>query len=134
MVVLRAVIEEGADDRTVSSASELEQVIVDAAVHARNRGVLNIVSLYAPTGDNLSIVVGGDESVVGFNYGHGDPPYYASRGRTAEAEPVLTAYVGLAHHTEFPRFWVIPMDLGSDAAVEFLQTGQRPECIAWVEV
>jgi len=133
MVVLRAIVEEGTNERTVRSVTELEQIVAEAATQARARHMLNIVALYAPNGDNLFLVLGGDETVVGFNYGHSNPPYYASQGRTDEAEPPLTAFLGLAHHTEFPRRWVIPMDDGRRAALEFLQTGQRPGCITWVE-
>lgn len=37
---------------------------------------------------------------MGYNYGHGDPPYYVSAGQAQTDDPVMTAYVGLAHHTD----------------------------------
>lgn len=82
----------------------------------------------------MSVVVGGEETVVGYNYGHGDPPYYASVDEAHLDNPVLTAYLGLEHHTEFPRRWVVPIAAGKKAAREFLATGKRPESITWTEV
>jgi hypothetical protein len=49
-------------------------------------------------------------------------------------EPVLTAFVGLVHHTEFPRRWVVPALVGRKAAREFLATGTRPTSVEWVAV
>jgi hypothetical protein len=120
--------------RTVSSIAELDQALQDAALQAKSVALLNIIFLYAPNEDHLSLVVGSDETVVGFNYGHGDPPYYASEGEINADEPVLTAYVSLEHHTEFPRRWVVPMELGRRAAVEFLATGERPRAVKWAEL
>lgn len=82
----------------------------------------------------MTLVVGGEETVIGFNYGHGDPPYYASLGAAEADSPILTAYVGLEHHTEFPRRWVVPFDVGKQAASEFLATGKRPRALNWVEL
>jgi hypothetical protein len=131
---LRVMIQEGVSMRTVNSISELDQALQDASSQARSAGLLNIIFLYAPNDDHLSLVVGGDETVVGFNYGHGDPPYCASKGETDADDPVLTAYVSLEHHTEFPRRWVVPMELGHRAAVEFLTSGERPRAIRWAEL
>jgi hypothetical protein len=97
-------------------------------------GKLNIVLLTAPNRDWLSIVVGGEETVVGYNYGHGDPPDCASAGEAQGDNPALTAYMGLEHHTEFPRRWVVSFAAGKQAAREFLATGKRPESIRWTEV
>jgi hypothetical protein len=102
-------------------------------VEARAAGKLNIVLLTAPNRDWLSIVVGGEETVVGYNYGLGDPPYYVSAGQAQTHDPVMTAYVGLEHHTELPRRWVVALVVGRQAAREFLATGKRPESIAWTE-
>ena len=83
--------------------------------------MLNILALYATNGDNLFLVVGGDETVVGFNYGHAGPPYYVSKGIASNNEPPLTAFLGLVHHTEFSRRSVIPSSEGRRAAMEFLR-------------
>jgi len=109
-------------------------VLDEASAEARAIGRLNIVLLSAPNRDWLGIVVGGEDTVVSFNYGHGDPPYYASVGAATTDEPVLTAYVGLEHHTEFPRRWVVPSLVGRQAAREFLDTGKRPTLLGWEEL
>lgn len=118
----------------VTSILELEGTLQEAASQAKSVERLNVIFLYGPNEDHLSLVVGGDETVLGFNYGHGDPPYYASEGASEGDEPVLTAYVNLEHHTEFPRRWVVPMELGARAAAEFLATGERPTAVKWVEL
>jgi hypothetical protein len=105
-----------------------------AALQAKSVGRLNVIFLYGPNEDHLWLVVGADETVLGFNYGHGDPPYYVSEGTDEADEPLLTAYVSLDHHTEFPRRWVVPMELGGRAATEFLATGERPTAVKWVEL
>lgn len=134
MVWLRAAIKDQAPEPIVSSEAALDATLDEASAEARAAGKLNIVLLTAPNRDWLTIVVGGEETVVGYNYGHGDPPYYVSAGQAQADDPVLTAYLGLEHHTEFPRRWVIPIAAGRQAAREFLTTGKRPESIEWTEV
>lgn len=134
MVELRAAIRDQEPDRVVDSESALDAILDEASTEARDAGKLNIVLLTAPNRDWLAIVVGGEETVVGYNYGHGNPPYYASAGDSQADDPVLTAYVGLEHHTEFPRRWVVSFAAGKQAAREFLVTGKRPESIRWIEV
>jgi hypothetical protein len=48
-------------------------------------------------------------------------------------EPVLTAYVALSHHTEFPRRSVIPWADGIRALHEFVESGELPAAIEWEE-
>jgi hypothetical protein len=134
MIEIRAIVEEPGPERMLKSVAELEQTLSDAASQAQAARLLNVVFLHAPNGDQLSLVVGGDETVLGFNHGHGNPPYYASAGQATADEPVLTAYAGLVHHTEFPRRWVVPMSTGRLAATEFLATGTRPTSVEWVAV
>jgi len=95
--------------------------------------MLNIIYIEAENGDALTLVVGGDETVLGFTYGHGDSPSYASPGPVADDWPFPTAYVSFRHHTEFPRRWVISMQMGMSAAKEFVETGRLPTCVSWAE-
>ena len=117
----------------ISTATELERVIQLAGEEARTRKVLNIISLEKANGNNLSFVVGGDETVLSFIYGHRNPPYYASRGAQASTHPIVTCYVGLVHHTEFPRKYVIPFAQGLIAAHEFAESGALPQSMEWIE-
>jgi hypothetical protein len=133
MIELSASIQDRAPERVVGSDAELEATLEEATLLAKAAGKLNIIFLYAPNRDHLTLVVGGEETVLGFNYGHGDPPYFASRGPAQTDSPMLTAYVGLEHHTEFPRLWVVPARLGTEAAKEFRATGRRPSAVEWVE-
>jgi hypothetical protein len=134
MVELRASIKDQAPECTVGTVEALDLTLDEASAEARAVGRLNIILLSAPNGDRLSLVVGSEETVVSFNYGHGDPPYYVSVGDAKTAEPVMTAYVGLTHHTEFPRRWVVPISNGRRATREFLTTGQRPTSLNWEEL
>ena len=117
----------------VQSSDELDAVIESAARDASTVARLNIISLTAPNGDYLSLVVGSNETVVGFTYGHHNPPYFASKGSSEDETPVMTAFVALKHRTEFPRNWVIPLDQGMAALHEFAKDGKLPQSIPWVE-
>jgi hypothetical protein len=134
MVAIHASIHDRVPERQVSDVNELDAVLDEASAEARTAGKLNVVILSAPNRDWLSLVLGGEETVVSFNYGHGNPPYFASVGAAETDEPALTAFVGLQHHTEFPRRWVVSTAAGRQAAREFLSTGQRPSSLAWEEV
>ena len=114
--------------------SRVHALIYSASEEARAEGLLNIIFIEAENGNYITLVVGGDETVLAFNYGHRDPPYYASRGENESEEPVMTAYLVLHHHTEFARKWVIPMKQGMLAVHEFCETGELPKCIEWTEV
>jgi len=131
---LLATIHESVPKRTLRSEAELLETLHEAAAQARAAGMLNIVFLDAPNGDQLSVAVGGTDTVICFTSGHGNPPYFASVGTAMSDEPVLTAYAGLSHHTEYLRRWVIPIADGILAASEFLATGIRPSAVEWVEV
>jgi hypothetical protein len=117
----------------ISTAIELERVIHAASEEARARKMLNIISLQAANANSLSFVVGGEDTVLSFIYGHGNPPYYASRGAQATTHPIMTCYVGLVHHTEFPRKYVISFDHGLAAVREFAESGALPQSIEWIE-
>ena len=133
MVELRAAIKDQAPELVVDSEALLDAMLDEASAEAHAAGKLNIILLTAPSRDWLSLVVGDEETVVGYNYGHGDPPYYVSAGQARTDEPLMTAYVGLVHHTELSRRWVIASRAGRQAAREFLATGTRPESIEWTE-
>ena len=126
-------VHDGEDDINVTTMAELDRVIDEACEEARAQDTLSIIFLDAANGNILSLVVGGDETVLTFTYGHLDPPYYASRGAATDPLPVMTCYVGLAHHTEFPRTYVVPYVDGLAAAREFAESGSLPQCLHWVE-
>ena len=124
---------DGEDDIHVSTMAEFDRVIHDACEEARAQKTLSIIFLDAANGNILSLVVGGDETVLTFTYGHLDPPYYASCGAAADPLPVMACYVGLSHHTEFPRTYVVPYASGLVAAHEFAESGALPRSMQWVE-
>jgi hypothetical protein len=134
MITIRASIHDDEPDLVLPSIEALDAALDAASVEAKAKGKLNIVTLSAPNRDWLSLAVGSEETVVGFNYGHGDPPYFASLGNSQSDEPFLTAFVGLVHHTELSRRWVVPLATGRQAARDFLSTGERPSSLTWQEL
>ncbi|RYE72330.1 MAG: hypothetical protein EOO81_03665 [Oxalobacteraceae bacterium] len=118
----------------VSSAVELESILAAAAVEAAKVEKLNVVFLEASNGNTLNLAVGGQDTSLGFVHGHGDPPYFISKGDSDFDEPVLTCYIPSDHHTEYPRSSVVPSALGLAAALEFLITCELPLVIEWQTV
>lgn len=127
-------IHEKIEPIVVQSLEELDSAIAGADKDARSRDLPNIIHISTPNENCLSIVVGLDETVLCFQYGHLDPPYYGSRGASDAEKPYLTAYGSFQHHTEFSRQDVIPMSEGLAAAREFVETSELPTCVTWVEV
>ena len=130
---LSIIVHDAEEAVRVSTVTELDRVIQMACDEARALNMLNIISLQAANGNDLSLVVGGDETVLAFMYGHHSPPYYVSRGVQASIHPVMTCYVGLAHHTEFPQRYIIAFEKGLVAAHEFAESGTLPHSIECME-
>ena len=117
----------------VTTAAELDEILRLASDEARARGMLNVIFIEARDRNTLMMVVGGDETVLGFTYGYRKPRYYESRGAVAEDEPILTGYASLTHPIAFPRRCVIPLDAGMRALHEFVEIGALPTCVSWAE-
>jgi Immunity protein Imm1 len=130
----RVIVHNKAAATTVVDANQLNAVLEVASEEARSRNILGAVIIEAENGNSVTIVVGGDETVLTFDYGHRNPPYYASKGKSDKDEPVLTCYLTFQHHSEFPRKNVIPYGEGAKAVAQFLDSGKLPTCIGWVEV
>ena len=118
----------------LNSLAEADARISAAAGEARLLARPNIVFVRALNGNEVSFVVGETETVLGFTFGHGDPPYYVSKGLDGGVEPVFTAFVSLTHHTEYPRNCVIPWCEGLGAVHQFIESGELPSAVAWQEV
>jgi len=133
-MALRIKIREGEAPVTVKDAAQLDEVLAQATEEARRRGILGAVLIEADKGNVLTMVVGGDETVLGFDYGEPNPRYYASRGASDAGAPIVTCYLTMQHHTEFPRKYVIPVADGVKAVREFLDSDDLPNCIKWEQV
>ena len=130
-MALQIKIREDARPLTVEDEHQLDEALRTAAEEARNRGTLAAVLIEAANGNVITMVVGGDETVLGFDYGHHNPPYYSSRGPSNADEPILTCRLTFQHHTQFPRKYVIPIAEGMKAVREFLHPDDLPPCITW---
>ena len=133
-MALQVRIREDAGPLKVEDDNQLDEVLRTATEEARKSGTVGAILIEAANGNVITMVVGGDETVLGFDYGHHDPPYYSSRGPSNEDEPILTCRLTLQHHTEFPRKCVIPIADGVKAIRQFLHSGDLPACINWEEV
>jgi len=131
---MKIIIHETEPAIQVSTTDELEKVLLKATEEAKGLNKNNIIFLQADNGNEMSVAVGGGETVLGFTYSHNNPPYYASKGSSKVEEPVFTGYVSLEHHTEYPRFNVIPYEEALLAIHEFYSSGELPGTIKWVEV
>ena len=132
--MIKIIVHDNEPPIEVRDITRLNEVIRAASDEARAGERLSIIFIEAENGNSLSLVVGGDETSLAFNYGHLDPPYYSSKGVEENEEPVLTAFVSLRHHTELPRNSVIPMKEGMLAVHEFFETGELPSSVEWMEV
>lgn len=127
-------ISEESTPLAIQDKAELDAALLEATNAMTACGRLGVITLTASNGNEMTLVVGGPETALGFVYDHGQPPYYASAGESVAQEPVLTAYYLLGHHTEFPRHAVIPTALGITAAEQFLATSDLPTCVRWRDV
>ena len=119
---------------TVNDGLQLDDALRDAANEALARGMLGAITIETANKNYMTMVVGSTETVLTFDYGHLNPPYYASKGISSEDEPVMTCFLYFAHHSEFPRKYVIPLTDGIAAVKEFIGSGELPTCITWEEV
>lgn len=129
-MALQVTIREGGTPRTVENERQLDEVLHIAADEARRLNFLGAVLIKADNGNYITMVVGGQETVLGFDSGELNS-CYASKGASDEIEPLMTGYFMMWHHTEFPRKNVIPLAEGLKAVREFLDSGRLPTCINW---
>jgi hypothetical protein len=134
MSALSVTIRQGKPAVVANDSAALLSLIAEAASESEKVGRACIIDAVSERGDVLSLVVGGTETVLGFTPADNEPPYFASRGQSSSIEPLFTCYLHFEHHTEFPRHAVIPYELGLAAALQFLQTGERPSIVQWQEV
>lgn len=118
---------------TVRDASQLDEALGQASNEARQHGLLGAIRIEAGKGNFITMVVGGQETVLGFDSGDLNADY-ASKGASDAVEPVMTCLYMMSHHTEFPRKYVIPIGDGVKAVHQFLDSGDLPTCIKWEQV
>jgi len=116
-----------------ATAAELDEILRLASEEARQRGMLNVIFVEGRDGNTLMMVVGSDETALGFTYGYRKASYHESRGTATTDAPVLTCYASFTHPTTFSRRCVIPLEDGMRALHEFAETGALPICVSWAE-
>jgi hypothetical protein len=124
---------ESGSAKSLTSERELEISLDEVANNAKSVGQRHLVELQAENGNSLSIALGGEETVLIFGCPEKDPPYCTCRGAEDTLEPVFVCYSLGVHHTEVPRWFVIPLDQGMRAVKEFAATGELPRGLTWEE-
>jgi hypothetical protein len=122
--------------RAVTTEDQLLAAVAEPEAEARDPVV---VTVEAPAG-TLTLVVGDPD---GSSFVHFPPDYKDtglgsmnsvgdSAGRDADAwEPPQTAYLA-GHHSEMPRWMVVPNDDAREALREFFATGgELPTSVQW---
>ena len=66
-MALRIEIRKGDGPLTVKNGEQLDEALGQAAEEARKRGILGAVLIEPENGNVLTMVVGGDETVLGFD-------------------------------------------------------------------
>lgn len=130
----RITVHDSEASTTVADVKQLDAVLRAASEEARSKNILGGVIVEADGGNRITIAVGGDETVLTFDYWHRKPPYYASRGASNSDEPSFTCYLTFQHHSEFSRKNVIPYGDGVKAVAQFVDSGKLPTCIGWEQV
>lgn len=130
---MKITIHENEDAIIAETIEKMDSIIEAATAEARSKQIINVIFFKANNGNEISLAVGGDETVLNFVYGDLEPPYFVSQGTTKEEKPVLTCHVTLEHHTEYPRSWVIPAAEGLNAVHGFFNTGELPKSITWTQ-
>ena len=131
---MKIIIRENTPPIEVNGLTHLDQLIIAASKQAKDEEILSIIFLNADNSNQLGIVVGGDETVLGFNYNNQDQLYCASKGKQNCDDPIMTCYLLFQHHTEFPRKYVITLDNGLKAVHEFYEFNTLPNCIEWQKI
>lgn len=76
---IKVTVHEGKPPVEIGDTENVNAVISSSSKEARSKGMLNIIFIEVDNGNCIHFVVGGDETVLGFVYGHQNPPYYASK-------------------------------------------------------
>jgi hypothetical protein len=127
----RITVRDGEPPFIVENVAQLDDVLRDAGNEAQAQRMLAAIIIEAENKNFITMVVGGPDTVLGFDYADGRSPSYASKGSSNEQEPMMTCYLAFRHHTEFPHKYVVPLKSGIEAARQFLDSGDLPTCIDW---
>jgi hypothetical protein len=90
---LRITIREEESPVTIQNAVQLNEVLRSASEQARTRKMLGAILLEADNGNVMTMVVGGEETVLGFDYDGPDGLNYASKGPCKDDEPIMTCFL-----------------------------------------
>lgn len=123
-------------DVFVESEDQLVDALGEMDGAARRSGELVVAVLAADIDavdtPYLSLVVGGDESVLVYEAGVDGPESGFSAGsHTGDVAPVFARYG--TGTTEFQRWMVVPKHAAMAAARELFRTGTRPTNVAWAD-
>ena len=92
-----------------------------------------IVTVAVVHGHTLTIGIHPEHGWVQVAPASGDPPYLVTVGHQS-GDGVRAYYLHGSHHTEIPLRHELPIADAVEAAAAFVDTGELPERVGWVEV
>jgi hypothetical protein len=113
------------------SQSELLDALNSGDRLADETGRPGLVSLAAANGNTLSLVVGGTDTVLLFDYAGADAPHFLSRGAGEAESPWFECFLHFTERRALPRWAVIPRELAISAVEEFAASNELPQVIEW---
>jgi len=124
------------DDMTHEERFENSEHVLDYIdrLHGRDWSIRPVVEVARGVegGPSMSIVVGGDETVVTFEKS-ADPPYYISLGDPTRDGVSPMFFHGGQGIDQLARN-LVPWEHGRGVLVEFLASGKRSERIEWEQL
>ncbi len=79
----------------------------------------------------MSIILGGEESVLNYSSANGDPPYFVSLGNAAAKGSFLYDFMG--EETEGCTRNLVPYETARNVLNHYVVTGELSKAIAWEE-
>ena len=126
---MRAIVEWGVEHQKLVESVEALDEVLDALAA---QGEAQIVQVTRDEAGTLGIVLGAPRSFLHHVPVHLQPPYFASRGEQAREE-MFEFFIAGSARTEVPWIATIPVETARAAVRAFVENGERPAEIAWVE-
>jgi len=122
-------ISNGAATYAAETSAAFEAILDSVHEQAQHRPL--IATILSPHGWRILIGLGGPESVLQFDY-QDSSPCVVTLGDPGRDGVESFDFEG--QETEVPRWNLIPAEGARHAALEFFETGVRPDTVAWEQL
>jgi hypothetical protein len=125
-------LESGKDDQLICTSAD--QVLAELDKLEQFSGQRRpMVLLIAPTGESMTVGIGGATWFLNAFPVEGTPSYSSSNPELAEAPETVQAFDFCGERTEIGSTYMVPKALAQDAIRHFMATRERDPRIAWEE-